>query len=67
MVQTKEKRPDDLITQAEAARLVGRSVKTIHTHIRMGNLRGYENLDNPARQGRMMVSKADVLRREWRG
>jgi hypothetical protein len=67
MTITRNKRtPDDLITQAEAARLVGRSVKTIHTHIRMGNLRGYENPKAPVRQGRVMVSREEVLGRKWR-
>ena len=59
--------PDDLITQADAARLAGVSTQAIHNATRNGRLVGYPN-PNPEyeRQGVTLVSQAAVENIEWR-
>lgn len=50
----------DLITQAEAADLVGLTVASISLALDKGNLREYINPGAPTRQGRRLVSRAAV-------
>lgn len=59
-----EEHPDDLITIAEASRLVGRSISTIATLASMGRLRTSHNPEarNP-RRGARLVSRSEVLAR----
>lgn len=58
--------PDDLITQADAARLAGVSTQAIHNATRDGRLVGYPN-PNPEyeRQGVTLVSRAAVDSIKW--
>lgn len=53
---------DELITQAEAAELVGTSVSNIGLHLDRRNLDTYIDPGTPKRQGRRKVRKAQVLR-----
>jgi hypothetical protein len=55
-------RPDDLITQSEAAELVGKSLPAVNAAVRDGRITGYNNpaATNP-RRGGTLVSRADVL------
>lgn len=58
--------PDDLITQAEAARITGApSIQAINNAIKDGRLHGYKNPQAPGRrQGATLVSEAAV-RKIW--
>lgn len=47
--------PDDLITQAEAAELSGRSIPAINELVRRGRIQSFELY------GKRLVSKAEVL------
>lgn len=59
--------PNDLITQAEAARRVGVSTQAIHNATRDGRLTGYPNPDAEyERQGVTLVSQAAVENIEWK-
>jgi hypothetical protein len=51
---------DQLITQAEAAKIKGVTTQAISNAVREGRLIGYIDPDAPERQGRTLVSKADV-------
>lgn len=51
---------EDLITQAEAAELLGVSIQAVNNMIRDGRLRGYKNPDANQRQGRTLVSRTQV-------
>lgn len=53
-------RPADLITQAQAAEISGKSVSAIGEAIAKGRLKAFQNPDAPLRQGRRLVSEAAV-------
>jgi hypothetical protein len=54
-------RQDELITQAEAGRLLGKSTQAVNNDIRSGRLTGYHNPDAVyERQGRTLVSREEV-------
>lgn len=58
--------PDDLITQAEAAKLAGITTQGVHQAIRDGRLRGYNNPNAEyKRQGKVLVSKSAICKL-WR-
>lgn len=50
----------ELITQAEAAAIVGITTQAINQATRDGRLRTYKNLYAPVRQGRTLVNKSDI-------
>jgi len=52
----------DLITQVQAADLVGVSLAAISQSIRTGRLRAHRDFAAPAHQGRTLVRRADVER-----
>jgi len=54
--------PSDLLTQTEAAKLTGISLKAVNSAVRDGRLTGYPNYaaTNP-RKGRTLVSRAEVM------
>jgi len=54
-------RGDELITIREAAELRGVSVQAISQAIAAGKLRRYVDPDAPARQGRVLVSRREVM------
>lgn len=55
---------DDLITQAQAAEISGKSISAIGEAIAKGKLPAYQNPDAPQRQGRRLVSENEV-RKLW--
>lgn len=52
-------RPEDLVTVAEAAKLLKVSRQSIAIYMKSGRLRAFRLSDNP--KGRVRLSKADVL------
>lgn len=52
---------DELITQAEAARLLGVSSSTIASRIDRGQLRVFIDPAAPSRQGRRLVRRGDII------
>lgn len=53
---------DQLITQAEAAKIRGVSISAIGEAIKKGNLRSFKNPDANERQGRTLVSRKEIER-----
>lgn len=54
-------RQDELITQAEAGRLLGKSTQAVNNDIRSGRLTGYHDPDSAyERQGKTLVSRQEV-------
>ncbi len=54
-------RKDELITQAEAGRLLGKSTQAVNNDIRSGRLTGYHNPNAVyKRQGKILVSRQEV-------
>lgn len=53
-------RQDELITQAEAAKIRGVSIQNINQAIQVGRLRSFKNPNANERQGRTLVSRRDV-------
>lgn len=51
----------ELVTQAEAARLLGVSVSTIASRIDRGRLAAFTDPSAPSRQGRRLVRRRDIL------
>lgn len=53
---------DELITQAEAAKIAGITIQAVHQAIKDGRLKSYKDPNSPGeRQGRTLVSKAAIL------
>lgn len=55
---------DELITQAEAAKIKGVGIQNINQAIQMGRLRSFKNPNANERQGRTLVSRRDVEKLE---
>jgi hypothetical protein len=51
---------DELITQAEAAKIRGVSIQAISQAIQLGKLRGFKNPEANERQGRTLVSRKEI-------
>lgn len=53
--------PDDLVPMRDAANAIGRSLVTVATLVNNGRLRHWVDASAPARQGRRLVSLAEVV------